>query len=317
MKNPAVRLETDTRLGRAFGQLFRLAAVIFAVGSLLRVTIRDQIPPLSAIYYGTPVCILAALGAFLGICCLRQKRNGWALSLFVVATAWALTGCITELRSAPSSRTSEDRHVLLWNMRNGHGGWRPSIGELEEFQPDIAGLVESLHVGRRDSDIAALAEKYNFTKSWRGLTIMTRGTISEIEQGDLGANGIYQSALVTLDGEHWRVVVVDLQSNPLVSRRPSMLALRDVVEKFADESLLVMGDFNTPYDSALFKILPSALQHAFRKHGTGYAATWPWHFPVLEVDHVWFNDRIVVSDCRHTPTTHSDHRAVEVFCRRQ
>lgn len=300
---------------RLFRFAIGFATFLFVAGSLLRLTISDRIAPLSAIYYGTPVVILVFLASFLALSALIHKNKSWALGWCIGAMFWAAIGCSTELRNAPSERQPADELVVLWNMRNGQSGWDGAFHQIRETRPRLAGLVESWHGGRIPTFKTHFPAGYECTDSNRGLTIVAEGTIEEVEEGRLGPNGIYQSALVTIDEVPIRIFLIDIKSNPLFSRRQAFVELRKIVDRHLDERLLVMGDFNTPHDSVHSKLLSAVLKQAFRSHGSGYAATWPLPIPVLELDHFWFNDKIVVTECRHEASDFSDHEMVKVYCR--
>jgi vancomycin resistance protein VanJ len=103
---------------------------------------------------------------------------------------------------------------------------------------------------------------------------------------------------------------VDLQPNPLRSRRPAFEALDRLVEAHAGERIVLMGDFNTPGDSRHWHGLRKHLMHAFESAGNGLADTWPLPFPVLGLDHVWTSTSIRIAACRQPWWWLSDHRPV-------
>ncbi len=292
-----------------------LTGLLLVSGSVLRLSIRDRLAPWSAIYYATPVLVLAMLGGILVVHAIVRKRWRRAIAWGIVAGLWAWVGIQTEFPDAADPPASDEQLVVLWNMLNGHKGWDQAFDELLSAQPRIAGLVESWHDHQRPTFAQDLPREYHCTDSAHGLTIIAQGPLEQLESGQLGPHGRYRSALVRLDGAAIRVIVVDIESNPFRSRQVAFEALRRLVDRYLDQPLLVMGDFNTPYDSEHAKILAAVLTHAFRTHGSGYAATWPLPVPLLELDHVWFNESIEVTRSSHTASNASDHEMVKVYCR--
>lgn len=303
---------------RMTGHSVRFAAGLFVVGSVLRLTVRDSIPILSAIFYGTPLPVLVVSGLYVGVGLAIARRFRWATVAAVTAVVWGVVWMNTQFCDNGDHESADhpnDRFVLLWNMQNGASGWDGAFNWVRDQRPDIAGLVESHHDYRQLKFATGMPSGYACSESHRGLTIVVRGSVGETEDGRLGKYGIYQSAQVTVDGQSFRVIVVDLISIPFLSRRPAIVELRKVADRYIDEPLLIMGDFNTPYDSVHFDLLSTDFAHAFREHGNGYAATWPLPLPLMELDHLWFNDKIVATRCAHTESENSDHRAVELHCR--
>lgn len=296
------------------GHSVRFAVALFIAGSLLRLTVRDGIPFISAIFYGTPLVILVVLGLYGALGLAISRRYAWAAAAVVASMAWATAWSFTQFSQNEFVETPEDHSVLLWNLQNGASGWEGAFQWILDKEPDIAGLVESHNGGWSLQFDKDLPSGYESTSSRRGLTIFARGTVDETEEGKLGRYGWYLSSRVTVDGDSFRVIVVDLLSFPFISRRPAIEELRKIADRYIDEPLLIMGDFNTPYDSVHFDLLSTDMTHAFRAHGAGYAPTWPLPIPMMELDHVWFNDRISAASCRHSQSRNSDHRAVELRC---
>lgn len=278
-------------------------------------TVRDRIPLISAVFYGTPLPVLVVLGLYVVLGLAMVRRFRWATVIAIAAVVWSMVWMSTQFCEHEFAEEPDDHFVLLWNMQNGGSGWDGAFKWVRDRQPDIAGLVESYHKHRRLKFDTSMPNGYACSESRRGLTIVARGTVDQTEDGRLGRYGIYQSSRVTIDGQSFRVILVDLKSFPFLSRRPAIEALSEVAARYRDEPVLVMGDFNTPYDSVHFDLLATDFTHAFREHGSGYAATWPIPLPLMELDHVWFNDKIVATSCKHTQSKNSDHRAVELRCR--
>ena len=73
---------------------------------------------------------------------------------------------------------------------------------------------------------------------------------------------------------------------------------------------ILVGDFNTPLDSAYIAPLRKEMTNAFEASGSGCAATWPMPLPVLSLDQVWTTPSLRPVRCEHFGSWRSDHRAV-------
>jgi endonuclease/exonuclease/phosphatase (EEP) superfamily protein YafD len=105
-------------------------------------------------------------------------------------------------------------------------------------------------------------------------------------------------------------MLVDIASNPFISRRESLTALAELAREHRDEPLIIMADFNTPPESVHFGLLREDFSNAFETAGNGFSGTWPLPAPVLALDQIWSNGRVAVNECHLVRSWRSDHRSV-------
>ncbi len=303
-------------LSRFFHRAIRLAAITLAFGSVLRWTVADQFPILSTLFYATPPAVLTALAFGLTCIAWRKKRTHWVALGTIAFLFWA--GWTLQQDFAFRSVSADPSHqsFMLWNIRNGDSGWEGVMTRIEQVQPPIAAIVEGgghLELERYQNRFP----EYQISELHMGLAIMAKGKVEQVVHRPFeDRRGKYMSSWVEANGQGYRVLIIDLESNPLMSRRRGMEEVVKLVEQHRHEPLLVVGDFNTPRDSVHFDLLRDAgLTHAFESAGEGYANTWPYPLPVLQLDHIWFNDRVELSKCAHVGSLNSDHRIVLTHCR--
>lgn len=282
--------------------------------SALRLTIADRAPLLSAIYYATPPAILTCIAACLVIYNWIRNKPTRSVRLWIFAWVfWASWICLTEYKFYPQIVDDSDQQVLLWNLRNGQSGWDGVLQRLGEISPSIAVIIEG---GRQPERFETEFPEYEITPLHAGMAILARGQISEVEYQEFAnRRGKYLSAWVQASGHGYRIVAIDLDSDPLLSRRELIQAVADLAAQHAHEPLLIAGDFNTPRDSVHFRLLRRHAKHTWEAAGVGYGNTWPYPLPVLQLDHIWFNEHVQVSNCEHLSSLHSDHRIVLTRCR--
>jgi endonuclease/exonuclease/phosphatase (EEP) superfamily protein YafD len=115
--------------------------------------------------------------------------------------------------------------------------------------------------------------------------LVARGSIRVVDEVEFGGASKFASLEAEVDGVTWHVFIVDGASNPLASRADVLS--RVLAESQGRPRTIVMGDFNTPAESALFKPWRAQFLHAFDEAGGGLRETWPRWMPVLTIDHVW------------------------------
>ncbi len=100
--------------------------------------------------------------------------------------------------------------------------------------------------------------------------------------------------------------------------------IRQYVERLRkDKPFLVVGDFNTPASSSLFRQHWGDLTNAFELRGRGYGYTancdtksnWPGGLPWSRVDHILTSAQWQIGRCRVGSSNGSDHRLIvaEIF----
>lgn len=305
------------------GAALRVASVLFVaacVASLaLHATVRDSLRVTAPFHYASPP-VVAALWGFAGaaLAVARRARSlaGVGIVAGCAAAAWAVA---LDLRTggaavAPASPdVADDRRPLvglLWNVQRGRGGWDAAIAHARAADPDLLVLAE----GPDHRSPAAVA-------AWTGAfpghvalalpgdrLVLVRGTVERLSPRRLDHRVPLLRAVCR--GRTFRVMPVDVASNPFHDRAKRLRPILERVRADPDGRLLVLGDFNTPRDSAHFDAWRGPLRHAFEAAGTGWGATWPTLLPVLSIDHVWAGGGIEILSCTIGGSAASDHRPV-------
>jgi endonuclease/exonuclease/phosphatase family metal-dependent hydrolase len=123
--------------------------------------------------------------------------------------------------------------------------------------------------------------------------LLIKGDILKIGMQEFGEKSRLASAETSLGGEPLRVVLVDLEPNPLSRRKLLMERVEAAAAVPFAGPTLVLGDFNTPGDSVWFEGLRKDYSEALEESGTGLLATWPVPVPVLGLDHIWVSKDLV------------------------
>ncbi len=76
------------------------------------------------------------------------------------------------------------------------------------------------------------------------------------------------------------------------------------------EAAIILGDFNTPYESVALDRFREKFYHCFTEAGRGLRETWPWPLPALSLDHIWVTRDWKPQLCRKVKRWSSDHAMV-------
>lgn len=286
-------------------------AMWVALGALLlRLTVRDRWSQLDLLYYATPPFVIAGLGFVAGLAAWRQRRLWHA----VVGGALAVVGAGLGLSSqyawhAPRAAERPIR-ICEWNVARGVGGWDALAKTIRRMDPDIVALVEAgISVPAQAAMWREALPGYESSRILAGTILLARGKVEPLASGAQRWVAAYQVSRVTIDGRSLIVVLVDVSSSFIAMRARALAAIREVLEPYGGEPVVLLGDFNTPPDSCWFDPLRETMSNAFESAGYGYMATWPSVLPLLPLDQIW-TQGIQPASCRVEFAWRSDHRPI-------
>lgn len=294
--------------------LVRGLVLLLILGVVARLA-RDEVFGLSIVFYALPLPLLA--GVTLALALLEVKNRKRALRWAFCTGLLGIGVIFEDWRLLPDRSETKDLKVVFWNACRLYRGWDEVSSEVRSWDADVIAMVEA-GLGERDELRAqwnAACPGYKVSILGAGIVLLTRGesgtaTVHEFHKGSRA-----RQIETTVQGQKLNLVIVDINANPFSSRDPALGQLIEVVDPLATERTLVLGDFNTPADSALLEPLRPNYSLAFDLAGQGYRATWPIPLPVLAIDQVWASQHVDVTSCKHLWTKASDHRPVALTVR--
>jgi hypothetical protein len=205
----------------------------------------------------------------------------------------------------------EPIRVLCWNVCRGYAGWEQIAAGLPAYNADVIVLIEA---GEPTDGMRALWQRrcpgYDVSLLGGGMVCLVRGSSGDATAPDVDGRTQLRQLGVTVKGRELTCLVVDVNSSPFYVRNGPLETIARTADALSDRPLVVLGDFNTPVDSALLGPLRECHSNAFEAAGEGYRPTWPVFCPVLALDQVWGNAKIRFDACHHTWSRCSDHRPV-------
>jgi endonuclease/exonuclease/phosphatase family metal-dependent hydrolase len=297
-------------LPRIIRGMFSVVMIGTVVAVAIRLSVRDSIAALAPVYYATPPLVLAVLTLLAAIVFARGRahRRGIAAAVLTVGLlAWGM-GRHVSLRNPIGS---DDGIVLCtWNLSHGWGGWADIAGVLAEDDADVIGLVEADLSDEARQTLAEALPDHTILAGDAGMTVAVRGEAGEPTMISLGEGSSCLRLDVRCKETDLAVLLVDIDSNPFTDRGGPIRAVQKLAAGITDRPVVILGDFNTPRDSAHFDDWDGALSNVGDSLGCGWLATWPAWAPVLEIDHIWLSKRLEARRCRIGWSFQSDHRRV-------
>jgi len=292
--------------------LLVLSSVVFVGGIVIWLTWRDQLPLTAPLFYALPLPLLALSGLVASESSRMLGRRFLARSLLGVVVT--ITGIwLTEaLAWRDEQPPREAIKLLFWNVNRGHLGYALIADEIAARNADVVALVEATGNGQQVEMWRRHLAGYEIHRLGSGMLLAIRGSMLEMEPGRLREALGFRVMRVRLNQGEFALTIVDVASDPLLSRRPAFEKIKELTGRHPKLPHVLVGDFNTPTASPLFDLLPTEYSNAFIKTGVGYRETWPMTSPVLHLDQVWGDSRIAWHRCEHGWSLRSDHRPVTV-----
>ncbi len=272
---------------------------------VVRLTVRDTRVWSAFLFYIGPWPMLLAAWPVLGWWLGRKRRirllagAGFAVTL----TAWLV-------RPLPPSLTFTGQpdgpalRVMFWNI--GHPKKIPDqVHELmDAHQPQVAVLAEAEKLTKQERDgFLRRHPAYQLLACPGGLVAAVRGAITLQQSVALPNRSNAHRLLVQLTDrpEPWYLILADLGPWPPSPRIARTERIRELAG--TGPRTLILGDFNTPNDSAAFDSWRESWNHGLTQApGTPGPATWPVGLPLLAIDHVWMSrDLFPVQAIKGTP----------------
>lgn len=281
---------------------------------VIRLTVADRWVWTQLVYYTTPWTLLACGGVVL----LLRRNASRAGRAFAVALTLLAGGAALLKESSwfpdSLSAAATDRPVVrmvLWNVGLSRAAIPDQVRELQRLNPDLAVLIEANDISRRSHDEWASGfPGYTVLSPGQLMVFLVRGDVVVHPPQPLGIKARVQRLTVTVHGDSFDVLAVDIVSSPVLERQTALEHIAQLARANRGRPLVIAGDFNTPDDSLWFRELKAECRSALRTVGQQRVATWPVPIPLLGLDQIWTNREVQLLSARTESTWSSDHQLV-------
>ena len=237
----------------------------------------------ATLFYATP-WLLRLMAGMLAACVLKH----WGFR--VMAATCAIISLLEGWRSWRSDDLplpfGGELSASVWNagrhLDESPEAW-PAVGKA-----DLSAVIEC---GSFSDDERGRFTAANPDHEWQrfdGSTMLgVRGKILSHES--LGVHDLFRCHRVKVrlaDQAELTVIVVDVRSQPWISREPSLAGILKAAA--GDPKTIILGDFNTPLESKWFRPWrEQGLTLANDGPRKGFRETWAYGLPLLTLDHIW------------------------------
>jgi endonuclease/exonuclease/phosphatase (EEP) superfamily protein YafD len=295
-----------------------LAWLVLIVGIVLQLWLKDRHASWALLFYAMPKPCLTALAFVLAV---DSRRVRWqqitAVTAMISLTIWWAMTSLSFAAGPAKSGTPNEFTLLYWNLCRPNQLDREAVEMVKELNPHLVAFVEP---GKNVSPLLPSYEALlpGYTVAWmpRGILWLSRVPSRYRERGKLDGAGAYARFEVNDLGPAFPVVVADVTPHFFHSREQQ---LAEALAQSQDRSdAIIVGDFNTPLESAMLDGYRARFENALEVGGTGFRETWPMGLPLLSIDHVWVGkDWEVIEAKKIWNLSGSDHAAILVRLRRR
>lgn len=255
------------------------------------------------LFYIFPLPIIIAIILFFSIFIGKKSRKYNLILAGIMLLIW-LGRSFNIHFSDDISET--DLEIVFWNASRDNG-FEEAFVENKGI-PDVLVLVEPKII-----DFKSLKQRYAdyYIYNMKGDIYLFSKTPVIIEKEVTSKRN---STVVNFKSRDIDFYAVDAQGSPDLPRKGEMQFIDSQIDK--KNNTIILGDFNLPYESVLFKEIKNNFNHAFTKKGNGFRETWFWNIPLLSLDHIWVSKDLKIVKTEKTGTFKSDHNMLKTYVKR-
>ncbi|MCB0461288.1 MAG: endonuclease/exonuclease/phosphatase family protein [Flavobacteriaceae bacterium] len=282
-------------------KLIFILKIAIIIGIIIHFTIKDIVLLSALIFYALPLPVLIASTLLVAFLTKKSSQKIAVIIALFLSVMW-----IKESYVSNAEVEKEGFEIVFWNAF--HDRNFLDAFEVNGNIPDVLVLVEG-----SKKDLISIKEKYPnyyFHVSKEEIGIFSKAPI------ELGEEIIGEENSTFLDFKTYgfNFYVVDISAGVLKPRQKSMDFIRANISK--NERTIVLGDFNTPYESVHFSSFKDTYVHAFSEKGKGFRETWFWNIPLLSIDHIWVSKDLEINQVEKINTFKSDHSMLRMFLKK-
>jgi len=277
---------------------FSFIRAIIIVGIIIHFTIKDYVLITAIIFYALPLPLLILMTLFLAAFTKNISLKSSLIAAVILIFIWIKQSYV----SNTISNGEEGFEIVFWNASHDRG-FEESFIEIGNI-PDVLVLVES-----QSDDIEIMRLEYpdySFYSTKEEIAVFSKTPLF-IESKKKGEDN---SKLLNFRTNNFNFYVVDVSAGIFKPRQKSMSFVNsNILER---HKTIVLGDFNTPYESRYFQFFKKNFVNAFDEKGNGFRETWFWNIPLLSLDHIWTSKDLNILQIEKANTFKSDHAMLKM-----
>jgi len=257
----------------------------------------------SLLFYMFPLPIIIGIILFISLFIGKKSRKYNLILGGILFIIWLGRSFKIHI---PDKISEADIEIVFWNASRDNG--LEEVFSDNKGIPDVLVLVES-----QKNNLEALQSKYPeyyFYKSVRGIYVFSKKAL--IIESEITSP--YNTTIVNFKTGGLNFYAIDVTGSTDV---PRAWELKFIDSKIREKSnTIILGDFNVPYESVLFKEIKSDFNHAFNEKGNGFRETWFWNIPLLSIDHIWVSKDLKILKTEKKGTFKSNHNMLKTYIKR-
>ena len=259
---------------------------------------------MSSLYFYTfPLPVIILLVLLFSFVLTKQ----WRRYNLIIASLLLLTWLSRSFKiRIPDTISEQDLEVVFWNASRDNT-FEDAFKENGNI-PDVLVLVES-----PKNNLQSFKQQYPndyYYKSDKELFIFSKTPLDIISEKVSN----YNTTVINFKTAGINFYAVDATGSPDVPRKWELTYINQSIKE--KNNTVVLGDFNTPYESSYLKQLKTDFNQAFNKKGNGFRETWFYNLPLLSLDHIWVSKDLKILKTEKIHTFKSDHNMLKTYIKR-
>ncbi|MEM6719835.1 MAG: endonuclease/exonuclease/phosphatase family protein [Bacteroidota bacterium] len=288
---------------RSAQQFFKRSLQIFIfLAIIVHFTIKDTFYISSVFFYATPLPLITFGLLFLLLFVKASARKYYVILAIVIAVIWCNRSYTTSLEVS----TENTLEVVLWNTYR-ISNFEDAFSESNSI-PDVLVLIEA-----DERDYEKIKEKYpnyHFELTEKSVGIFSKTPI-KIHSN---VKTEHHVVVVHFSTKNINFYAIDVSADTRFFRKPMLKSALSQIK--TEDKTILLGDFNTPYESLFFENFKKNYQHAFTEKGNGFRETWFWNIPLLSIDHIWVSHDLEILKTEKISTWKSDHSMLKMYLKK-
>ena len=284
--------------------MLQLIDVVTILGLLaVHFVIKERTFWSSLLFYALPLPVIILIVVLLSIMLTKKWRRFNLIIASLLLLVWL--GRSFKLH-IPEGIEEKDLEVVFWNTGRSNT-FETAINESTDI-PDVMVLVEFSN--KNIEELKIRYPKYYFYRSQRELFIFSKMVI-DIKSDNKSK---YGTSVLNFETAGVNFYAVDAQGSLDVPREWGLTYINQSIKEH--NNTIVLGDFNTPYESIYLKQLKKDFNHAFSKKGNGFKETWFYNLPILSLDYIWVSKNLKILKSEKIFSSKSDHSMLKTVIKR-
>jgi len=284
--------------------MLQLIDVVTILGLLaVHFVIKERTFWSSLLFYALPLPVIILIVVLLSIMLTKKWRRFNLIIASLLLLVWL--GRSFKLH-IPEGIEEKDLEVVFWNTGRSNT-FETAINESTDI-PDVMVLVEFSN--KNIEELKIRYPKYYFYRSQRELFIFSKMVI-DIKSDNKSK---YGTSVLNFETAGVNFYAVDAQGSLDVPREWGLTYINQSIKEH--NNTIVLGDFNTPYESIYLKQLKKDFNHAFSKKGNGFKETWFYNLPLLCLDYIWVSKNLKILKSEKIFSSKSDHSMLKTVIKR-